>query len=174
MKSGAIKLKNVKFEKLMEGTFLSRPNRFTSEIRYKEKVSLAHLHDPGRLKELLIKGATVLFTHSSGKLPYYLRAVKTSDELVLIDSSIHSKIAEEIFQYIPELTSFKTIKKEVKFGISRIDFSLDSVPLEVKGCTLVINNVALFPDAPTKRGTRHVMEIIHHKGIILFLIFVKA
>ena len=48
---------------LMKGTFLARPNRFVGEIEYKGKKELAHIHDPGRLKELLIKGAEVLFTY---------------------------------------------------------------------------------------------------------------
>ena len=68
----------------------------------------------------------------------------------------------------------KEIKKEVKLGKSRIDFMLDGTPLEVKGVSLVKDGLALFPDAPTERGTRHVNEIIEHRGIILFLIFRKA
>ena len=51
-------------------------------------------------------------------------------------------------------------------GKSRIDFVLDGILLEVKGCSLVKDGVALFPDAPTERGTRHVEEIIKHNGII--------
>ncbi len=66
------------------------------------------------------------------------------------------------------------MSSEVTFGKSRIDFTLDNVPLEVKGCSLVRDGLALFPDAPTERGTRHVEEIIKHNGIILFLILRKA
>ena len=159
---------------LMKGTFQTRPNRFVAEIKYKGKIETAHVHDPGRLKELLIKGAEVLFTHSQGKLKYYIKAVKCEDEWVLIDSAQHSKIAMKIFSFLPEFSKVKKIKKEVKLGKSRIDFMLDDVPLEVKGVSLVKNGLALFPDAPTERGTRHVNEIIEHDGIILFLIFRKA
>ncbi|KKL67652.1 hypothetical protein LCGC14_2132880, partial [marine sediment metagenome] len=49
---------------LMKGTFISRPNRFVGEIMYKNQIETAHIHDPGRLKELLIKGVDVLFTYS--------------------------------------------------------------------------------------------------------------
>jgi sugar fermentation stimulation protein A len=142
---------------LMKGMFISRPNRFIGEIRYKGLVETAHIHDPGRLKELLIEDVEVLFTHSRGKLKYYIKAVKADDEWVLIDTALHSNIAEE-----------------VKIGNSRIDFLLDGVPLEVKGVTLVKDNIALFPDALTERGARHVREIIEHNGIIFFLIFRKA
>ena len=62
----------------------------------------------------------------------------------------------------------------MKIGNSRIDFTLDGVPLEVKGVSLVKNGLALFPDAPTERGTRHVDEIIEHQGFLLFLILRNA
>lgn len=66
--------------KLMKGTFISRPNRFVGEIKYKNQTETAHIHDPGRLKELLINGVDVLFTYSKGKLKYYIKAVKADDE----------------------------------------------------------------------------------------------
>jgi len=159
---------------LMEGIFLSRSNRFVGEIKYNGLIETAHIHDPGRLKELLIKGVKVLFTYSRGKLKYYIKAVHINDEWVLIDTGLHSKVALKVFDCLPEFSKVKEIKKEVKVGNSRIDFLLDGVPLEVKGVTLVLQGTALFPDAPTKRGTRHVGEIIEHNGIILFLIFRKA
>jgi len=159
---------------LKKGIFQSRPNRFVAEIMYKGKVEVAHVHDPGRLKELLIEGSEVLFTNSKGKLKYYIKAVKAGEEWVLIDSAQHSKIAESVFHYMEEFSNVKEIKKEVPLGKSRIDFVLDGVPLEVKGCSLVKGDLALFPDAPTKRGTRHVEEIIKHDGIIFFLVFRKA
>jgi sugar fermentation stimulation protein A len=51
---------------------------------------------------------------------------------------------------------------------------LDTTPLEVKGVSLVVDKTALFPDAPTKRGRRHVREIMDHGGMLLFLIFRDA
>ncbi|MHA2037079.1 MAG: DNA/RNA nuclease SfsA [Promethearchaeota archaeon] len=159
---------------LMKGTFITRLNRFVGEIKYKGTREIAHIHDPGRLKELLIKGVEILFTHSQGKLKYYIKAVKKEDEWVLIDSGLHSKIALKVIKILPEFAEVKEIKKEVPIGKSRIDFTLDTVPLEVKGCTLVRDGLALFPDAPTVRGTRHVEEIIRHKGLILFLILRRA
>jgi len=161
-------------ENLKKGTFLVRHNRFAGEIKYDNVIESAHIHDPGRLKELLNPGAEVLFTDSRGKLTYYIKAVKKEGEWILLDSALHSKIARRIFPFIPELSNTQKIESEVKLGKSRIDFILDNVPLEVKGVSLVKSNTALFPDAPTKRGTRHVKEIIKHNGIILFLVFRKA
>jgi sugar fermentation stimulation protein A len=163
-----------KLENLRNGIFLSRPNRFVSEIEYNNYVKLAHIHDPGRLKELLIKGSEILFTDSKGKMKYYVKAVEANKEWVIIDTALHSKIASLVFKYIPEFSEVEDIRREVPLGKSRIDFMLNGRYIEVKGVTLVDNGLALFPDAPTERGTRHVREIIKHNGMLLFLVFREA
>ncbi|MFW9876791.1 MAG: hypothetical protein ACFFG0_27165 [Candidatus Thorarchaeota archaeon] len=94
----------------------------------KGKIETAHIHDPSRLKELLVKGAEVLFTHSKVKLKYYIKAVYTDDEWVLIDTALHSKIDIQVFKLLPKFSDVKEIKKEVKSGIIRIDFVLNNVP----------------------------------------------
>jgi sugar fermentation stimulation protein A len=159
---------------LMNGIFKSRPNRFIGEIEYDGQIEIAHIHDPGRLKELLFEGAEVLFSYSKGKLKYYIKAVKADSEWVLIDTALHNKIALKVFDCLPEFSNVKEIKTEVNIGKSRIDFTLDGIPLEVKGVTLVEKGIALFPDAPTERGARHVKVIVENNGIILFLVFRKA
>ena len=169
-----IKIPLFEIPNLRKGVFITRPNRFVSEIKYNHQVKSAHIHDPGRLKELLIKGREVLFTDSRGKLDYYVKAVKNGEDWIIIDTAIHSKIALRVFPYLPEIAKASDIRKEVPLGKSRIDFVLDGVPLEVKGVTLVKGDLALFPDAPTERGTRHVQEIIDNNGMLLFLVFRKA
>ena len=168
---------------LVESEFLNRPNRFVAEVNFRGKLELAHVHDPGRLKELLIPGRKLLMVPGKAKLPWYIKAVRYENEWVLIDSALHSRISRKIFPLIDLFKDKKNIRSEVVLGNrgksekkkrSRIDFVLDGISLEVKGCTLVENGIALFPDAPTERGTGHVGEIIEHKGMILFLIFRKA
>ncbi|MFX1488563.1 MAG: DNA/RNA nuclease SfsA [Promethearchaeota archaeon] len=159
---------------LKNGIFKSRPNRFIAEIEYDGQIEIAHIHDPGRLKELLFEGAEVLFSYSKGKLKYYIKAVKADSEWVLIDTVLHNKIALRVFNCLQEISNVKEIKTEVNIGKSRIDFTLDGIPLEVKGVTLVEKGIALFPDAPTERGARHVKVIVENNGIILFLVFRKA
>ena len=169
-----IKIPLFEIPDLKKGVFLTRPNRFVSEIKYNHQIKSAHIHDPGRLTELLIEGREVLFTDSRGKLDYYVKAVKNGEDWIIIDTAIHSKIALRVFPYLPEIAKASEIRKEVQIGKSRIDFVLDGVPLEVKGVTLVKEDLALFPDAPTERGTRHVQEIIDNNGMLLFLVFRKA
>jgi len=164
----------IELPSLKKGVFLTRLNRFVSEIKYNREIKSAHIHDPGRLTELLIKGREILFTDSRGKLDYYVKAVKITEEWVLIDTAVHSEIALRVFPLLPDTQNAKDIRKEVQIGKSRIDFVLDGIPLEVKGVTLVKGDLALFPDAPTERGTRHVQEIIDNDGMLLFLVFRKA
>ncbi|MCP4764048.1 MAG: DNA/RNA nuclease SfsA [archaeon] len=163
---------------LILGTFLNRPNRFVAEIEYDGEKTTAHVHDPGRLKELLIPGAELLMIKGkeSAKHPFYIKAVKSKKEWVLIDSSLQRKISEKLFPIMDEFKNVKEIRAEVKLknSKSRIDWMINGVPLENKGVSLVIDGIALFPDAPTERGTRHVKEIIKHNGMILFIIFKKA
>jgi sugar fermentation stimulation protein A len=163
-----------KLKDLKKGRFKQRHNRFAGELIYQGRVDSVHIHDPGRLEELLIEDAEVLFTESRGKLTYYLKAIQKEGEWILLDSALHSKIAEEVLKLLPEFLNVSEIQREVPLGNSRIDFVLDNTPLEVKGVSLVKNGLALFPDAPTKRGRRHVKEIIQHNGVLLFLILRNA
>jgi len=93
---------------------------------------------------------------------------------VLINTSLHSAIAEKLIKL--GVLGFKPqkVKREVKIGSSRFDFLVDgSAVVEVKGCNLVINDTCLFPDAPTERGRRHVEELIElkRKGLRPFVLF---
>ncbi|MCY0859555.1 MAG: DNA/RNA nuclease SfsA [Sulfolobaceae archaeon] len=140
-------------EKLEEAIILERINRFTVRVKKGESELLCHLHDPGRLKELVYPGNKGLIREKkNGKFPCVLTASLGNNRWVITDSSIHNQIASK---FLPE-----NAKREVKVGNSRIDFSYDNTYVEVKGCTLVENGIAKFPDAPTKRGKRHLEELI--------------
>lgn len=161
---------------LYKSEFLERPNRFVAKIRFNGEETTAHIHDPGRLNELLFPHVEILMVKSTAKLPWYVKAVcSQSGEWVLIDSALHNRISRAVFPLIGEFMNVKEIKSEVSLGKSRIDFIMDGIPLEVKGVSLIKEDGnAYFPDAPTERGTRHVKEIIEHQGMLLFLIFHKA
>ncbi len=161
---------------LVKSKFLERPNRFVAQIKYNGEETLAHIHDPGRLNELLRPNADLLMVKGTAKLPWYVKAVQSkSNEWVLIDSNLQNRISRAIFPLIEEFKHVKKIRSEVPLGRSRIDFMMDGVPLEVKGVSLIKEDGnAYFPDAPTERGTKHVKEITDHQGMLLFLIFQKA
>ncbi|MGQ4892823.1 MAG: DNA/RNA nuclease SfsA [Candidatus Njordarchaeia archaeon] len=168
---------------LVQGVLVGRLNRFVVEVKFGHDRIHAHLRDPGRLKELLVPGAEILLRKKARpvKLMYEVLAVKHGDLWVFVNSGFHSDLAEEIIErgLISGLRGCSVVKREVRVGDSRIDFLLDcndvDLYMEVKGCTLVVNNYALFPDAPTLRGRKHILELIDivkrgGRAAVLFLV----
>ncbi len=163
-----------------EAVLLKRDNRFIATIRIGTSITQAHVHDPGRLEELLYPGNRILIKHATGKhrkTEWDVIAARFENLWVFTNSGYHRRIAEEILKII---YPGYTLKPEVKLGHSRIDFFATSnnekIAIEVKGCTLARNGVALFPDAPTSRGRRHVEELIRFiksggKATLLILVF---
>jgi sugar fermentation stimulation protein A len=176
---------------LIQGKFLDRPNRFVVVFEKDGKSREAHLRDPGRLKELLIPGISLLIRPAENKAHrktgYDVIAVWKAGIWVVINSGFHSDLAVELIEagLVPEFSGYTVKKREYTYGKSRIDFLLsgdggklsgdEDMLLEVKGCTLVEEGWAEFPDAPTERGKKHVEELIGAKkeglnSAILFLI----
>ena len=164
--------------KIQIGTFIERPNRFIGICKVNNKKVKCHIADPGRLKELLTKDRKVFVVKNPEgyKTDYKLLALEMDREIVLLNTSIHSKIGYKAIEngvlgFIPE-----SIKKEVQFGRSRIDYLVDkNVLVELKGCNLKIDNICLFPDAPTERGKRHLEELMlavkkGYRAVILLMI----
>ncbi|MGA1822744.1 MAG: DNA/RNA nuclease SfsA [Thermoplasmatota archaeon] len=176
------------------GHFADRPNRFlalvdiASENGEVLKGERVHVHDPGRLKEILIRGAELAVKKVDGphrKTGWDLIAGKVDDMWVLVHSGYHRAISEALLGD-PDINPFGTVedlKAEVSFGRSRMDFLMNMddgsrVVVEVKGCSLTIDGAAIFPDVPTTRGTRHLRELISlldegYRSGVLFLVFRK-
>ncbi len=162
-----------KFDTLIEAKAVSRPNRFLVTADVSGTVENCHLHDPGRLKELIFPGNDLLVRESKGKKTgYRVVAANRKGKWILIDSGIHSAIAGKFLS--PGFSS------EVRLKNRRLDFAWISgqgnVFLEVKGCTLTNGHIALFPDAPTERGASQVQLLSEHqehggRAFILVLVF---
>ena len=166
-------------------TFLRRPNRYLAYVKLEksgEEVA-CHVPDPGRLKELLIPKSQVIVRHERGgkrKTKFTLTGVKTRKIWVNIESAFTNTIFKNEYRNIPSLKEYEIIRSEYTFGKSRIDFLMKNkktnkeVLLEVKGATLVEDDHAFFPDAPTKRGTKHVKELQEAvtKGLEAFIVFI--
>jgi len=179
----------MEYNKVIEGTFLKRPNRFIAQVLIDGKEETVHVKNTGRCKELLLQGAKVILEDCSNnpnrKTKYSLIAVWKEDMLVNMDSqvpnvAVFNALKEKRIEGFENLTY---LKREVTFGKSRYDIYFETEDykgfMEVKGVTLENDGVCMFPDAPTERGTKHVLEMIEavkegYRGIILFLIQMKG
>ena len=166
------------------GIFVKRLNRFAGVALIEGREASVHIHDPGRLRELLFPGAKIWARRKSGgKTDYYLTAVELDDELVLVDSSIHNKVAAWLVESGLLFRGYVVEKREPVFGSGRFDLLLRSpggrpALVEVKGVTLEESGRALFPDAPTARGARHMEELARaaaegYEAHVVFLVFRK-
>jgi len=136
-------------ESLFTCTVIDRPNRFVVNVSRDGETLKCHLHDPGRLKELIYEGARVLVRPAEGeKTKFSITAARENSRWIVTDTRIHSDIASRFIN--------RNARREVAVGNKRIDFIHGNRYIEVKGCTLVIDHVAQFPDAPTKRGREHL------------------
>lgn len=163
---------NIEGDKII-AIFQRRINRFVAEVLVDGNIENAHVANTGRMGELLINGAKVILRKVNNihrKTQYDLLMVYKENTLISIDSKIPNKLLEEAFttQYISYFKGYTDLRREVTFGNSKFDFYISnknqSALIEAKCVTLVKeNNLASFPDAPTTRGTRHVLELIEAK-----------
>lgn len=153
----------MKYNNVVQGAFVDRPNRFVAHVLIEGQEETVHVKNTGRCKELLKPGAEVWLEKASNpdrKTQYDLIAVrKDTGVLFNIDSQACNKVVEEWL----EDQGFDFVKPEYKFGKSRVDFYMErgqeKYLLEVKGCTLEVDGIGYFPDAPTERGVKHLREL---------------
>ncbi|MHA1814426.1 MAG: DNA/RNA nuclease SfsA [Candidatus Heimdallarchaeaceae archaeon] len=164
---------------------IKRPNRFLAYVKLEgsqEEVK-AHVPDPGRLKKLLYPNAELVVRkekQGDRKTSYTVTGVKFEDIWVNIQSILSNKLFEEEYKKIPFFKHYEIIRREYTFGGSRFDFLMKNTKtseealVEVKSSTLVKNGRALFPDAPTTRGTKHMKELTKAlgQGFISIIIFI--
>jgi sugar fermentation stimulation protein A len=180
----------MKYKSVISAIFIERPNRFIAICDIDGEVVKAHVRNTGRCRELLIRGVKVYLEKSDQKkrkTGYTLIAVEKGDRLVNIDSMAPNKVVLEMLQTgkfkLPNLGKPTIIKAEKQFCDSRFDFYIEmgtkKAFIEVKGVTLEEDNIALFPDAPTERGIKHIRELVRaakegYEAYIIFIIQMKG
>jgi len=166
----------------VRGKFLARLNKFAIAVLVNGREEKAHLPNPGRLLEVLSPGREILLRPVEGTRRTRWKAVAADlgPFLVSLDSTLPNRAFPEFLSrgIFPEFRGLKILAKEPRLGPGRADFLLGSekrrVWVEVKSVTLVEEGVALFPDAPTLRGRRHLLHLAERvrTGEEAFLLFV--
>ena len=174
------------YENIVQGKFVSRPNRFIAHVEIDGEEHVVHVKNTGRCKELLVPGAVVYLeksTNTSRSTAYDLIAVQKGERIINMDSQIPNKVVAE---WLKEGTFFHdlvSLRPETTYGNSRFDLyvetSKEKVFIEVKGVTLEDEGEVRFPDAPSERALKHVDELIKakqegYRAILIFVIQMKG
>ena len=180
----------MKYNQVVEGVFLERPNRFVAKVKIDGSIETVHVKNTGRCRELLIPGSRVFLSRALNldrKTAYDLISVYKEDALgikggppllVNIDSQVPNQVFEEYVNEGRFMPGILKVKREATYGDSRLDFYLETkdrqIFVEIKGATLEENGKVMFPDAPTERGIKHIKELIKavKEGYDAYIIFI--
>jgi sugar fermentation stimulation protein A len=168
------------------GKLIKRYKRFLADIKLDNgKAILAHCPNSGSMKSCNMPGSLVIVSKSDNpkrKLEYTWELIQVNGSWVGINTNHPNKLVHEGITTgkIKELQGYSYIKSEVIYGDhSRVDLLLEDVKrkcfIEVKNVTLVENGTAMFPDAETKRGQKHLRELTKmiregHRSVIFFVV----
>lgn len=177
------------FPNIITAVFSSRPNRFIVQCLVNDRIVRAYLPNPGRLHELFLPGALLFLVpqevRPGRKTPYLVVAVERDRAPVMLHTHANNDVAKILIEEnrVPGLEQAVVVKQEHSIGRSRFDFLLRQggreVVLEVKSCTLFGKRIAMFPDAVTERGRRHLLELAGLAGsgmatAVLFIVHSPA
>lgn len=157
---------------LVQAKLVKRYKRFLADIELKDgSVITAHCPNPGSMLGMCDEGMNAYLAHSADpkrKLPWTLKLVECANSLVVVDTMLANKLFKEAFELggLPEFGRFDQILSEQVFSDSRFDFllshsanSIKSCYVEVKSATMWQEGCALFPDARTERGRKHLVTL---------------
>jgi len=161
-------------EKLVHGTLIKRYKRYLADIKLDDGTKVtAHCTNSGSMKSCLEDGAEVYLTpinNPKRKTKFTWEMIKINGDWVGINTGNPNKLAFEAISAgtIPGLEGYTTVKREVKFGDSRFDIYAENEDeqcfIEVKNVTMKEGKYALFPDAVTTRGQKHLKTLMEVKN----------
>ncbi len=170
---------------VFKASFVKRPNRFLAIVDIDGKLVEAYVPNPGRMYEFMIPGKEVFVKSNPAlhrKTAFDMIGLKHDGILVSIDSNLPNRFMKSLLLHhkFPYLDGYQSVTSEPTAFHGRFDFHLSgeqSTFIEVKSCTLVEDGHALFPDSPTIRGARHMMDLAHaltqnivQKAVVVFMI----
>ena len=176
----------MRYGTVIPGRFVDRPNRFVAHVETAEGLQTVHVKNTGRCRELLLPGAAVYLergTSPARKTAFDLIAVEKGERLINMDAQAPNKVFGEwaaAGRFLPGLTA---LRPEFTWEDSRFDFRLEDhlgpCFVEVKGVTLEQDGLALFPDAPTERGVKHLRGLRRaveqgYRAAVFFVVQMKG
>lgn len=178
------------YKTLVEGKFIDRPNRFVCHVEINGEKVLCHMPNPGRMREFLFPGVTLYLTPNRKGLRTAYRVVgcKKGSHIFYLDTTKANDVAAWLVKNhkIPGWENYFLAGREVTMGDSRFDLLLgdgetgETFPVEVKSCSLSGEHGAMFPDAPTERGRKHLTHLVEmgrageHAGLLVLVHYKDA
>ncbi|WP_299143786.1 DNA/RNA nuclease SfsA [uncultured Dialister sp.] len=178
------------YQTILEGKFIDRPNRFVCHVEINGEKVLCHMPNPGRMREFLFPGVTLYLTPNRKGLRTAYRVVgcKKGSHIFYLDTTKANDVAAWLVQNhkIPGWENYFLAGREVTMGDSRFDLLLgdpetgETFPVEVKSCSLSGEHGAMFPDAPTERGRKHLTHLVEmerageHAGLLVLVHYKDA
>ena len=179
----------VLYDTILKATYTGRPNRFVVTLDLNGESVLAHLPNPGRMWELLFTGVTMyIVPHDKpdAKTKYRVVGIERDGVVIMLDTNYSNDVAQHLIEnkLIPGWEQWRVVRREYTVKLhgatSRFDLLLtnddgEEFLLEVKSCTLFSKTGAMFPDAITERGRKHLLHLRelqnegYHTGV-LFLV----
>lgn len=177
----------MRFEQpLVEGTLLRRYKRFLADVRLENGDEVtAHCANTGSMQGCSEPGSKVLLSISDDptrRFRHELEIIYSGRTPIGVHTGRPNAVVAEAVSSgrVPELAGYATLRREVTYGRnSRVDLLLEGNGLrpcfvEIKNVTLADGAVAMFPDAVTERGTRHVLELTDmvregNRAMVLFV-----
>lgn len=176
----------MKYERITQGSFVERPNRFLAYAELAGKREVVHVKNTGRCAELLTPGAVIYVQESDNperKTKWDLIAVEKGDRLVNMDSQIPNRVVQEWIEAGNLFEDVRLVKPETVYGNSRFDLYVETgdnrkIFIEIKGVTLEEDGVVRFPDAPSERAVKHLGELMQavkegYEAYVFFVIQMK-
>jgi sugar fermentation stimulation protein A len=155
---------------LVKGVLIKRYKRFLADVEIGGLGTItAHTANTGSMLDCSESGRNVYLSYHPNpkrKYAYGWEMIEMADGLVGVNTALPNKLAYLALERgaIANFPKPLKVERERKFGLSRLDLTLalpgdEEVWIEVKNSTLVRDGVALFPDAVSKRGARHLEEL---------------
>lgn len=171
---------------LYRGKLIRRYKRFLADVELTSgEIVTAHSANTGSMRGCSTPGSAVLLSKSDNpkrKLKYTWELVEVNHRWICINTALPNRLVEEAIEndHIPALHGYSQVRREVRYAEnSRIDLLLERPGqrcyVEVKNVTLMENDKALFPDAVTTRGQKHLRDLMQmvdegHRSVIFFVV----
>ncbi|TLX71152.1 DNA/RNA nuclease SfsA [Labilibacter sediminis] len=159
--------------KLIAGKLIKRYKRFLTDVELEDgSIVVAHCTNSGSMKSCIEEGASVYLsptTDPKRKTKFTWEMIYINQHWIGINTMIPNRLVYDaiVAKQIPQLNMYTNVKREVKFEDSRFDVfaenNTEKCFIEVKNVTMKVGDNALFPDAKTTRGLKHLKTLIEVK-----------